>query len=183
MSFTTYRLSQFFFVGLREIEPGGNGELLSSPSLFVTRIGERLAPFEMQTAPMGRVFVRFFEFGECQIRVVLLHQRFAPHLERIGKMRAFRMRLRKLCDGSVILSITQQHRAPIGSGERHRRRLGDGACVPKGCRASLSFQSIDLSSRADTIVTIARRAIDRAARADKIAEMDFGQRGQRRILR
>src|SRR5690348_14726398 len=63
---------------------------------FVSRITQRLAPFEVQPSPIGRVFVGFFELRQREVRAVLRHQSFAPTFQRIGEARALLIREPKL---------------------------------------------------------------------------------------
>jgi hypothetical protein len=74
---------------------------------------QRLAPFQMQAAPVGRVFVRFFKLSECEIGTVLRDERLAPHLQRVGEMRVFPVRGFELRDGAVEIASRHQHRAPV----------------------------------------------------------------------
>src|SRR6185437_16116783 len=84
-------LCEFGFFGCRQAERRGDGELLAR-LVAMARPPQRLAPFEMQPAPAGRVVVGFLEFGQREVRAVLGDQRLAPQLQRIGKMRAFPVR-------------------------------------------------------------------------------------------
>src|SRR3954464_7013681 len=61
---------QFGFFGWGQIEGGGAGELGFGLIRFAG-IGEGLAPFQMQPAPVGGVFFCFLEFLQRQVRLVL----------------------------------------------------------------------------------------------------------------
>src|SRR6478752_5710561 len=78
---------QFGLFGGREIEGGGAAELRLRLFLFA-RVQKRLAPFQVQAAPVGSVFFRFRELLRRQVRLVPGHQRLAPAFQRIGEMRA-----------------------------------------------------------------------------------------------
>src|SRR5215469_7278576 len=69
------------FVGGRKIKSCRRRELLLRTRLVAPPV-QRLAPFEMQPAPVGRVLVRFLEFRAREIGAVLRDQCFTPHLER-----------------------------------------------------------------------------------------------------
>src|SRR5579871_3288520 len=72
-----------------------------------------LAPFEMQPAPVGCVLAGFLEFREREVGAIFQHQRFAPHLQRIGETRAPCMRCRKPCHGPVEIAPVHQDATPI----------------------------------------------------------------------
>src|SRR6201996_5789757 len=83
-------LRKFDFFARRQIERCSDGKL---PLRFVllARPQERFAPFKMKAAPVRRVLVCFFKLGEREVGTVLRDQRLAPHLQRIGEVRAFLM--------------------------------------------------------------------------------------------
>ena len=87
-------------------------------SSFLPGIDQRLAPFQVQPAPVGGVFLGFRELRQRQVRLVLRHQRLAPAFQRIGEVRAFLVGERELRDGAVGVALRQQHLRP----SRHRRR-------------------------------------------------------------
>jgi hypothetical protein len=45
---------------------------------FIARPQERLAPFEMQAAPVRRLFVGLSKFRDSKIASIIADQRFAP---------------------------------------------------------------------------------------------------------
>src|SRR5215469_9551175 len=68
-------------VGWGKIQSRDGCELLLRGRLIATPV-QRLAPFEVQPAPVRSVVVRFLEFRQREIGAVLLHECFAPHLQR-----------------------------------------------------------------------------------------------------
>ena len=79
---------QLSFFGGCQVKLSSAGELRLG-LVLLARIDQRLAPFQMQPAPVGRVFVGFREFRQRQVRLVLRHQRLAPAFQRIGEVSAF----------------------------------------------------------------------------------------------
>src|ERR1700722_13483308 len=82
----------------RKIERSGDGELLRR-FVLAPRVKQRLAPFQVQPPPVGRVFVRLLEFRQREVGAVLQYQRFAPQLERIREMRTLAIGVPEFCDG------------------------------------------------------------------------------------
>ncbi len=62
----------------------------------------------MQASPLGRVFLRFREPGQSQMRLIFRHQRFAPAFQRIGEMRALLIGDGEFRDGGVRLAAIQK---------------------------------------------------------------------------
>src|SRR5215472_7131466 len=77
LSSATVHPSQFGFLRWREVELGGMSELLLSLA-FASGIEQSFAPFQVQAAPVGRVFLRVGELFQRQVRLVLRHQCLAP---------------------------------------------------------------------------------------------------------
>jgi hypothetical protein len=73
---------KFSLLAGRPVKSRGQGKLLLR---FILLAGEdqRLAPFQVQAAPVGRVFLRLRELFQRQVRR-------APVFQRIGEMWAFR---------------------------------------------------------------------------------------------
>ena len=80
---------------------------------------------------MGAYFVGLLEFRQRQIGAVLPHQRFAPHLQRIGEVRAFRVGECEFRDGAVVVAL-----APAASRPNRRRRRGWMALAERRARTS-----------------------------------------------
>ncbi len=132
---------------------------------------QSLAPFQMQAAPIRRVPVRFFELYECEVGTVLRDQNFAPHFQGIGEVRAFLVRDRELGNRAVQITLRHQHPAPIGVGKRNGWRLRGGIGEPIGRLAPVFLKRRDIPARADTVVTVDRRRIDRRPRARKVSRL------------
>src|ERR1700722_1981422 len=127
---------ELYFVGGGGIG-GGRSSVLLLRFVLLSGVEQRLAPFEMQPPPIGRVFVGFFELREGEIGAISQHQCFAPHLQRVGEMRAFLVGKRELLDGGVIPTFVEKHLAPFGVSERDRGRFIFGTRIPISCRFGL----------------------------------------------
>src|SRR5262245_37654432 len=82
------RTRQFSFFGWCEVKGGSARELLRR-HILLARVDQRLAPFEVQPAPVWGVFLSLRKFVDRQIRLVLGHERLAPTFQRICKVRTF----------------------------------------------------------------------------------------------
>ena len=141
---------------------GGAGELFLRLVLFA-RIDQRLAPFQVQPAPVGGVFVSFREFRQRQVRLVLRHQRLAPAFQRIGEVRAFLVGQRELRDGLIRLAARQQGLTPIGHRQREWRAHHAPLWRTSNPLCPIVSLAGDLAAHADAVVTIARRRGDQAS--------------------
>src|ERR1700733_3029326 len=94
--------------------------------VLASRPHQRLAPFEMQPAPVRRVFAGFLELGNREVGAALQDQRHTPALQRIGEVRAFRVGALELGDGAVEIALRKKHPAPFSIRKRDvRRTRGD----------------------------------------------------------
>jgi hypothetical protein len=74
----TYLPVKLNLIGCAKIELGGY-LILCASLVFASSITQRLAPFQMEPSPVGRVFLSFLELGHCETGTVFSHQRLAPH--------------------------------------------------------------------------------------------------------
>ena len=80
---------------------------------------QRLAPFQMQPAPVGRVFVAPLRISRARGRSGSCAISASPHISSgSAKCGPFSLRDLELRDGAVEIAFRQQHRAPFGVGER-----------------------------------------------------------------